>query len=79
MVEVAITSEDSLNAILVSNNAFCVSKSFIFLKRNYLCCSAAGRCFSLTKTIRAGNFLNETRFCGPYKTTLGNKTAKKAL
>ena len=21
-------------------------KSFIFLKRNYLCCSAAGRCFS---------------------------------
>ena len=26
-----------------------------------------------------GNFLNETRFCGPYKTTLRNKTAKKAL
>ena len=25
------------------------------------------------------NFLNETRFCGPYKTTLRNKTAKKAL
>ena len=26
-----------------------------------------------------GNFLNETRFCGPYKKTLRNKTAKKAL
>ena len=26
-----------------------------------------------------GNFLNETRFCGLYKTTLGNKTTKKAL
>ena len=26
-----------------------------------------------------GNFLNETRFCGPYKTTVKNKTAKKAL
>ena len=26
-----------------------------------------------------GNFLNETRFCGPYKTILRNKTAKKAL
>ena len=26
-----------------------------------------------------GNFLNETRFCGPYKATLRNKTAKKAL
>ena len=26
-----------------------------------------------------GNFLNETRFYGPYKTTLRNKTAKKAL
>ena len=24
-----------------------------------------------------GNFLNETRFCGPYKTTLRNKTAKR--
>ena len=28
---------------------------------------------------RQGNFLNETRFCGPYKTTLRNKTAKRAL
>ena len=26
-----------------------------------------------------GNFLNETRFCGTYKATLRNKTAKKAL
>ena len=26
-----------------------------------------------------GNLLNETRFCGPYKMTLRNKTAKKAL
>ena len=26
-----------------------------------------------------GNFLNETRFCSPYKTTLRNKTAIKAL
>ena len=26
-----------------------------------------------------GNFLNETRFCGPYKTTLRNKTAKKVI
>ena len=26
-----------------------------------------------------GNFLNKTRFCGPYKTTPRNKTAKKAL
>ena len=26
-----------------------------------------------------GNFLNETRFCGPYKTTLRYKPAKKAL
>ena len=24
-----------------------------------------------------GNFLNETRFCDPYKTTLRNKTAKR--
>ena len=26
-----------------------------------------------------GNVLNETRFCGPYKTTLRNITAKMAL
>ena len=26
-----------------------------------------------------GNFINETRFCGPYKTTQKNKNAKKAL
>ena len=26
-----------------------------------------------------GNFLNETRSCGLYKTTVRNKTAKKAL
>ena len=36
-------------------------------------CAKAVECFSWTKTVRAGNVLNKTRFCGTYKTTLRKK------
>ena len=36
-------------------------KSSRFLKRNYLCCIAAGRCFSWTKTIHAGELLKRDK------------------
>ena len=40
--------------------------------------------FSLTVSVEPrpsvhGNFLNETRFCGQFKTTLRNKTAKQEI
>ena len=74
----ARTSEDSLNAIQFQMMLF-ESLSHSNFSNGITCVALQLVAVSVEpRPSVQGNFLNETRFCGPYKTTLKNKTAKKA-